>query len=103
MTDAEIDPRYPEDARLCRECGATFSTVSMLNRHLIKHTNYKPFKCFFCEYKCGRKDALKSHCHRKHEMLGNEFDARARIAFPKLRPENMPALHAKEETDDELK
>ena len=95
--EADIDPRYPEDARMCRECGATFSTISMLNRHLLKHTDLRPYKCFYCDYACSRKDALKSHCHRKHEMDGAEFDAKAKLTFPRVRPENMPALHAKDE------
>ncbi len=45
-----------------------------MKRHLRKHLGHKPFKCWLCDFACHRKDGLRSHCYRKHEMTEEAFN-----------------------------
>lgn len=61
--------------RTCPECCKLFSTEDVMRRHLREHDPEaeKQFSCTKCEYKCNRKDAIKSHMLRKHKMTDEEF------------------------------
>ncbi|KAG0673634.1 hypothetical protein C6P42_002637 [Pichia californica] len=45
----------------CKECGKHFSRSTALNRHILVHANYRPFKCDGCGYSFKRSDHLKVH------------------------------------------
>ncbi len=65
----------------CLDCGQTFQQVSAKNRHMRTHSGVKPYKCFYCEYATDRKESLKNHCIKRHEMTKEEFKGRADIVF----------------------
>ncbi len=48
-----------------------------MKRHLKRHLGRKPWKCWMCNFASERKDCLRSHCYRKHEMSEEEFRMRA--------------------------
>ncbi len=75
----------PEEAQLgdttCPECGAVYASRTILRRHLLTHAGEKRFACFYCDYRTERKDTLKQHCLKRHEMTVAEFKRRAEEAF----------------------
>ena len=74
------------DGLSCGICGSTFARKDSLRKHLeIIHSGLKPFKCFHCDYKAGKKGQVKSHCVRRHEMTEQEFDERAAIEYKELK------------------
>ncbi len=70
-----------DDQRTCLDCGQTFQQVSAKNRHMRTHSGVKPYKCFYCDYATDRKESLKNHCIKRHEMTKEEFKGRADIVF----------------------
>jgi len=53
----------------CPECGKTFAKRDKLKRHLLIHTDVKPFSCDECESQFKRKDKLDFHKHVKHSSI----------------------------------
>lgn len=51
----------PQKRCLCAECGKAFRHVSELNRHIMIHTDYRPFACTKCPQKFKAKEKLKRH------------------------------------------
>ncbi|KAH7342181.1 hypothetical protein BKA66DRAFT_434587, partial [Pyrenochaeta sp. MPI-SDFR-AT-0127] len=45
----------------CTYCGQSFSSDNCLERHILTHTNVKPFKCFTCNSSFARRDLLQRH------------------------------------------
>ncbi|XP_048002642.1 gastrula zinc finger protein XlCGF57.1-like [Leguminivora glycinivorella] len=45
----------------CTQCDYKCRRKDQLRSHLIIHTDEKPFSCSYCDYKCRRKAHLKSH------------------------------------------
>ncbi len=89
-----------ENQRACHWCGHEFTCAQGLRRHLLIHTGETPFNCFHCDYASNRKESLKSHCIRTHEMTPEEFQLKAKAAFPPKptgRPRKKPV--AAEATD----
>ena len=66
-------------------CGNTYTTKQILKRHMRCHTESKPFKCFYCDYRTNRKESLKTHCIRKHEMEEDEYKRKANELYPKVK------------------
>ena len=69
-----------DDQRTCLECGQTFAHASARNRHMRTHSGLKPFACFYCDYATDRKESLKSHCIKRHEMTPKEFKDKLELA-----------------------
>lgn len=46
---------------ICKVCGKRFPRNTSLNRHLLVHRNYRPFRCDRCGYRFKRSDHLKAH------------------------------------------
>lgn len=67
--------------RTCFTCGQIFESKAGRNRHMRSHTGVKPFACFYCDYATDRKESLKAHCLRKHEMDEKEFKDKAVAVF----------------------
>lgn len=68
-----ISPSESDFDKTCSECGKTFHSAHVMRRHFAIHTGEKKFNCWLCEYASDRKDCLKSHCIRKHEMSEERF------------------------------
>ncbi|KAI7051678.1 hypothetical protein KC352_g45647 [Hortaea werneckii] len=45
----------------CTYCGQSFTRDEHLERHILTHTNVKPFKCFTCHMSFARRDLLQRH------------------------------------------
>ncbi|KAF2857811.1 hypothetical protein K470DRAFT_252588 [Piedraia hortae CBS 480.64] len=45
----------------CTYCGQSFTRDEHLERHILTHTNVKPFKCVTCHMSFSRRDLLKRH------------------------------------------
>lgn len=45
----------------CTYCGHSFTRDEHLERHILTHTNVKPFKCFTCHMSFARRDLLQRH------------------------------------------
>ncbi|KAK4889904.1 hypothetical protein LTR27_011327 [Elasticomyces elasticus] len=45
----------------CTYCGQAFTRDEHLERHILTHTNVKPFKCFTCHMSFARRDLLQRH------------------------------------------
>ena len=79
-----------ESERTCRWCGHEFSCGQALRRHVLIHTGETPFRCFHCDYATNRRESLKAHCLRHHEMSEEEFRLKAKAAFPPAGPRGRP-------------
>ncbi|QDS71024.1 hypothetical protein FKW77_008064 [Venturia effusa] len=54
----------------CTYCGQEFSRAEHLDRHVMTHTNVKPFKCSTCHFSFKRRDLLQRH----HVLVHKEVD-----------------------------
>ncbi|KAF2401950.1 hypothetical protein EJ06DRAFT_369237 [Trichodelitschia bisporula] len=45
----------------CTYCGQEFSRAEHLDRHVLTHTNVKPYKCSICHFSFKRRDLLQRH------------------------------------------
>lgn len=58
---------HPDGGLLrCDVCAKEFREQKYLTRHMTVHSGYKPFQCQYCDYKCNRKDNLKTHVFIRH-------------------------------------
>ncbi|XP_053688247.1 zinc finger and BTB domain-containing protein 14-like [Sabethes cyaneus] len=53
----------------CETCGLQFKRKSVLNDHVIIHTNKKDFKCDKCDKEFMLLSALKKHCKTVHDKV----------------------------------
>ncbi|KAI8939488.1 hypothetical protein NX059_003260 [Plenodomus lindquistii] len=51
----------PKKMVFCTYCGQSFTRDEHLERHILTHTNVKPFKCFTCHMSFARRDLLQRH------------------------------------------
>uniref|UniRef100_A0A8C6SET7 C2H2-type domain-containing protein n=1 Tax=Neogobius melanostomus TaxID=47308 RepID=A0A8C6SET7_9GOBI len=59
-----VDPKekgHTKKTFRCADCGASFTFLSNLHRHMKLHAGKKPFSCTVCERNFSRKDCLSSH------------------------------------------
>ncbi|XP_018006768.1 longitudinals lacking protein, isoforms H/M/V isoform X10 [Hyalella azteca] len=54
----------------CPHCPKTFSTCKMQNyqRHVIVHSDMKPFKCRLCNFRCNQASNLRRHIKSRHQL-----------------------------------
>ena len=50
----------------CKECDLRFTTRYFLNKHELCHDDFKPFRCYFCQWKFASKDILEKHVLDAH-------------------------------------
>ncbi len=74
-----------ENKHMCRICGHVYYNSYTLRRHMISHTDETPFSCFYCESQFQRKEQLRGHCIKAHEMTREEFDAKAVEVYPPVK------------------
>ena len=53
----------------CQVCSRVFNDKTNLKRHLMVHTQEKPFNCHLCSYRSSRKSNLYRHLISKHECF----------------------------------
>ena len=79
---------HPDLINKCVECGKVFSCKSSLQLHVdMVHLKLKPFKCQYCEYSCGYKQALQKHIQRVHSDL-NKCDECGKLLSSKYTLQN---------------
>jgi hypothetical protein len=59
--DERIAEVVEDGPQLCSVCQKTFRRVEHLNRHLLTHSNIKPFQCSRCKKSFTRNDTLRRH------------------------------------------
>uniref|UniRef100_A0A915D076 Uncharacterized protein n=1 Tax=Ditylenchus dipsaci TaxID=166011 RepID=A0A915D076_9BILA len=62
----------------CRTCHRSFIEKSHLVRHERIHLVDKPFKCDSCDYASSRRDKLKEHILKHHDVSANSKQHRRR-------------------------
>ncbi|XP_012673349.2 zinc finger protein 1035 [Clupea harengus] len=78
MAKMETDGQYP-----CKFCNKNFSKARNLRRHILTHTDVKPYRCKVCDSGFSRHDHLKVHQNR---CKGSKQKLEVRVAkiSPKL-------------------
>ncbi|CAL8133365.1 unnamed protein product [Orchesella dallaii] len=69
-------------SRECDQCLKLFSSADALKRHLIVHTDERPFHCDKCSWTFKRRDLLARHIIRRHsqqQLEGDNTDPSIRI------------------------
>ncbi|XP_041470536.1 uncharacterized protein LOC121420075 isoform X1 [Lytechinus variegatus] len=66
MSPASSQSNLTRDPLMCHECGATFSSVANVRRHMRIHSGERPFKCKFCSWSFNRKEVWRGHMKKKH-------------------------------------
>jgi len=51
----------PTKVHRCEECGKTFGTSALVNRHKMIHSGLRPFPCKMCDKKFRQRVHLKKH------------------------------------------
>ncbi|CAL4111300.1 unnamed protein product, partial [Meganyctiphanes norvegica] len=46
---------------MCEHCGKSFITKNEIEKHMVVHTEEKPFVCSTCDFRCNREGNLKQH------------------------------------------
>ncbi|KAJ8319807.1 hypothetical protein KUTeg_001394 [Tegillarca granosa] len=54
-------------------CETEFTTERHLKVHLLMHTDEKPLKCDFCDYRCRQGNALNWHVRKHHPEACNQY------------------------------
>ena len=52
----------------CLQCDYSSTNIWNFKRHCLKHTGKRPFSCQKCDYTTNRKDCLKLHILKKHQV-----------------------------------
>ena len=58
----------------CPFCNKVFNLRHQLTKHLVTHSDVKPFKCRYCDYKNARKYRVVKHIQKTHQVAGTEED-----------------------------
>ena len=58
----------------CPFCNKVFNLRHQLTKHLVTHSDVKPFKCRYCDYKNARKYRVVKHVQKTHQGAGTEED-----------------------------
>jgi hypothetical protein len=58
----------------CPFCNKVFNLRHQLTKHLVTHSDVKPFKCRYCDYKNARKYRVVKHIQKTHQGEGTEED-----------------------------
>ncbi|KAM3181250.1 hypothetical protein ACTXT7_014738 [Hymenolepis weldensis] len=63
----------------CHLCKKPFTQRSNLQRHALKHVDFKPFECILCEKAYYRKDHLMRHMQKTHPFHLVEENIRVKL------------------------
>jgi len=50
----------------CRYCAQTFIRCDRVREHVMRHLNYRPYSCSFCEFRSVRGNYVAAHVRMKH-------------------------------------
>jgi len=80
----------PEKKFRCDVCGKAFSVLCNLQRHLMMHSDERPFSC--PDSDCGARFRTKYHYqkHYRTHMKGQSHNSRKRFPLPTLKNDNLP-------------
>ncbi|KAF2837189.1 hypothetical protein M501DRAFT_937797 [Patellaria atrata CBS 101060] len=70
----------------CTYCGQEFSRAEHLDRHVLTHTNVKPFKCSTCHFSFKRRDLLQRHYQLVHKEADEASPSELEANAPQRRP-----------------
>ncbi|XP_003747532.2 gastrula zinc finger protein XlCGF49.1-like [Galendromus occidentalis] len=75
----------------CDQCPYATRFLSNLTKHMIVHTDVKPFECTDCEKKFARKSNLKSHM--KRDSSCDSYNSQMKIEIQKHASHQTRVLH----------
>ncbi|KAF2456248.1 hypothetical protein BDY21DRAFT_58967 [Lineolata rhizophorae] len=70
----------------CTYCGQEFARAEHLDRHVLTHTNVKPFKCSTCHFSFKRRDLLQRHFLLVHKETNSATRSEPDTAHLQRRP-----------------
>lgn len=60
-----------DESKRCEQCGKVFTTMALLRRHMVTHSDEKPFPCMLCPKKFSRLTGVAYHMKSIHEKIPN--------------------------------
>ena len=54
---------------MCGECGRSFAFLTAYRRHLVTHSDARPFRCDLCAKTFRLRAALKNHAENSHAAV----------------------------------
>ncbi|KAJ8922312.1 hypothetical protein NQ315_004254 [Exocentrus adspersus] len=88
--------RRSKSVHFCTVCGKVFTDVRCLSRHLVVHSEERPFACNICPMKFKLNHQLSAHARVHNESLSYECD----FCLKKLRSKGSWVTHRRRHTKD---
>lgn len=79
LLNLEIHTREVHGGYKCHVCDSKFTQRSNLQRHALKHVDFKPFECSLCERAYYRKDHLMRHMQKSHPLFSAQENIRVKL------------------------
>ncbi|KAM7540794.1 hypothetical protein Aperf_G00000037775 [Anoplocephala perfoliata] len=79
LLNLEIHTREVHGGYKCHVCDSKFTQRSNLQRHALKHVDFKPFECSLCERAYYRKDHLMRHMQKSHPHFSAQENIRVKL------------------------
>jgi len=59
---------HNESVHPCQICDKSFKTLTLLKRHIVIHSRFKPYCCPFCNHSSNSQSNLTKHVRKIHSL-----------------------------------